>query len=612
MTDSRPYLLYARVSSDEQRDAETIKNQTAEVERYFQAHSIPFAEWFLDDGVTGTTPFDERPAGAHLLAALRTGQYRGLACLNHKRLGRDAYVIHLLVRQIERELGLDILAVREPVPREMNPGARALMRAVYAGAAEADREDFLANSREGMERAAREGRWCGGPAPFGYHVETVRVTGSHTEKHLAVNEAQAEVVREAFNLYTLRGLNMRAIALEFNARNYPHPLCWPPYTYRRARPWYPATICRILRSRVYIGEWAWRKTSGRVKKKGSHKVTLNPQEKQIIQAVPAIITLEQFREAEAVRKKNFNEAARNSRRLYLLRGLIKCGLCGSSYTGAGGGDYNLARGHRAYYMCSSYVRRGYVEKCANKYIRADRIENLIWQHCVEYIRHPGNALKELRAIIKSQKKERPASDKEFRRLEGALSVKSQERAKVIGLIRRGKITETEGDRELSTLQSEVRMLESERERLITLERSAQDTEQRLTSVEEMLIRLDKRIVDASPQVKREIMALLVGRVTLTPETLEGKRKLNVSVRFSFSRPDEHVGYVEGSPPPSINSVVPSGIVTSAASPCPTSRKSTRNLPSGRSALNGWARIINSMMIKAVAVTRGLAHATVFS
>src|SRR5256714_1580670 len=167
------FIPYARVSSDEQKDAETIKTQIAEV----NGCGLPLAEWVTDDGVSGMTAFHERPGGARALELLRTGAFGGIVVLNHKRIGRDAYVIHLAVRQIEQELKLDIQAVREPVPSQLAPGARALMRAMYAGVAQYDREEDLASMRAGKVRAAREGRYCGGTVPFGLKAEALRVPG---------------------------------------------------------------------------------------------------------------------------------------------------------------------------------------------------------------------------------------------------------------------------------------------------------------------------------------------------------------------------------------------------------------------------------------------------
>ena len=64
---TKPYLPYARVSSDEQREAETIKTQIAEVNLYSSAHpDLPLAEWILDEGISGMILFHERPGGARI------------------------------------------------------------------------------------------------------------------------------------------------------------------------------------------------------------------------------------------------------------------------------------------------------------------------------------------------------------------------------------------------------------------------------------------------------------------------------------------------------------------------------------------------------------------
>src|SRR5215218_4156350 len=91
----KPFALYARVSSDEQREAETIKTQVEAIKQYAKTSGIPLGRQYLDDGISGVIPLDERPAGARLLEDARAGVFGGVICLNHKRLGRDAYVIHL-------------------------------------------------------------------------------------------------------------------------------------------------------------------------------------------------------------------------------------------------------------------------------------------------------------------------------------------------------------------------------------------------------------------------------------------------------------------------------------------------------------------------------------
>lgn len=556
MEDNRPYAGYGRVSSDDQRDAETIKNQITEVTRYADAHGISIGEWYLDDGITGTVPLDERPEGTRLLTDARQGKWRGLICLNHKRIGRDAFVIHLAVRQLERELGLDILAVREPVPKEMNPGARSLMRAVYAGVAEHDREDFLANSREGMERAAREGRWCGGRPPFGYQLEPIRIKefGFIKGSRLIIHEEQAEIVREIFSLYA-SGMRLRGLVRHLNSRAIPHPMAW--YNPSKERPWYEGTVSRILHNPAYIGNWSWRKTvGGKYAVPGSRKTN---KDRQISHPIPSIISEELFNQVQSLLKENFRLSPRNAKKHYLLRGLVKCGLCGHTYVGLSGGSPKY---QQRYYRCGSHVRSMYLTPCGNKALRADRIEETVWEHCRRFICTPGSILDELHQTLNLQKKRQSNADAERKRIESLLVGKASERERVITLHRRGSITSEDVERQLEALNREVKELEQEREVILEREKAQEDAEARLLTIEAMLVQLSEQIDSVTEEMRREIVLSLVDAITVTKDKddIRGKKPPQVQIRFSFS-PQRDVNYVEhGGPPESAKTPASSGVL----------------------------------------------------
>jgi hypothetical protein len=54
--------LYLRVSSEGQRDKETIKTQRAELENYYRLHGLEVVGEYADDGVSDTISLHERPA----------------------------------------------------------------------------------------------------------------------------------------------------------------------------------------------------------------------------------------------------------------------------------------------------------------------------------------------------------------------------------------------------------------------------------------------------------------------------------------------------------------------------------------------------------------------
>ncbi|PYS81602.1 MAG: hypothetical protein DMF67_16200 [Acidobacteria bacterium] len=159
-------------------------------------------------------------------------------------------MIHLAVRQIEQELRLDIQAVREPVLSQFAPGARALMRAMYAGVAQYDREEDLAAMRAGKVRAAREGRYNGGNVSFGLKLAFEKIAGRKKPvKRLVVDEEAAPVILEIFTLYA-EGNSQERVAEILKARGAKHPT---------GDEWKQSTVSYMLRNPFYKGEGVWRR-----------------------------------------------------------------------------------------------------------------------------------------------------------------------------------------------------------------------------------------------------------------------------------------------------------------------------------------------------------------
>ena len=66
---------YFWVSTEDQRERQTIETQVGEVRRHCEQHGIALYDTYADDGVSGTIPFDQRPAGARLLQDARAGHF---------------------------------------------------------------------------------------------------------------------------------------------------------------------------------------------------------------------------------------------------------------------------------------------------------------------------------------------------------------------------------------------------------------------------------------------------------------------------------------------------------------------------------------------------------
>ncbi len=90
--------IYCRVSSDEQAEKGTIEGQVQYAKKYMELHGLEACieeyEFYLDEGVSGTLPLAERPAGAKLIADAKAGKFKALYVYRLDRLARS--VKHVL------------------------------------------------------------------------------------------------------------------------------------------------------------------------------------------------------------------------------------------------------------------------------------------------------------------------------------------------------------------------------------------------------------------------------------------------------------------------------------------------------------------------------------
>ena len=159
----RHIATYARVSSDEQRDRHTVRNQRAALSRRLGSEpGVVVFKHYEDDGVSGTIPFEDRPAGRALARDARVGRFSQVWVVRSDRLGRDAFEL-LRIWRVFESIGISLRATDENIDDPFYFDIHAVIAAN-------ERRKFLERSAEGMNRAAKEGRYTGGIVPLGYCV----------------------------------------------------------------------------------------------------------------------------------------------------------------------------------------------------------------------------------------------------------------------------------------------------------------------------------------------------------------------------------------------------------------------------------------------------------
>jgi DNA invertase Pin-like site-specific DNA recombinase len=105
--------LYLRVSSEEQRDRETIEIQREFLEPYCELYGFEVVKTYADDGVSGTIPLHEWPEGRQLLEDAKEGKFQAVLVYRLDRLGRSLLVADDATDELEtrrEELGRRLAA----------------------------------------------------------------------------------------------------------------------------------------------------------------------------------------------------------------------------------------------------------------------------------------------------------------------------------------------------------------------------------------------------------------------------------------------------------------------------------------------------------------------
>jgi len=521
----RRVAAYERVSSEDQRERETIKTQTEELARRLEREpDVQLVERYADDGVSGTIPLAERPAGGRLMRDAARGRFTELWVYKLDRLGRDAVDL-LVVRRRFLELGIRVISVVEAEPDLLSYDVQAVV-------ADHARREFLRRSADGLNRAAREGRYCGGMVSYGYRVQGGRQLARFVpdDTVVAAGLTAADVVRLAYRRVGLEGWSCRRVAEELNA------LGVPPHYARDGRGvrgrrtcgvWRAGRIRNLLVEPIYMGIRKHGRRSGK------------PDREVIIAAVEPLVSLELWQGAQDGLARN-RICAKNTPVRYLLRGVITCGECGLRFVASHGRDAVV------WYRCNGRMRdRGPLEgRCRNRSLNADWLEPLIWADIERWLRDPGDLLEEL-----DDDRERGTAAAvalaESLTIQQALAHLDAERAQAQRLAMRGSLTDEELDRELERIEGSRAGLEG---RLAALLPSPV-VDPVPTETVDLLAKLRQRLDVGLSEVERQHIVELLVSVRVTQETSDGELpRTRVAVRYQFPGAVETRTRTGSSPP----------------------------------------------------------------
>jgi site-specific DNA recombinase len=385
--------IYARVSSDKQKEENTIASQTAALVSFAaeQGYAVP-SEWvFEDEGYSGASLI--RPGLERVRDLAAEGHLAAVLVYAPDRLSRRyAYQI-LLIEEFARA-GVETLFIRSP--RTATAEDQLLLQ--FQGMiAEYERAQILERSRRGKRHRARQGQVSVlSGAPFGYrYVRKSEQSAAYYE----IDEMEAPVVRLVYKQYTNGGLSIGAIARLLNDQQIP--------TRKQTGRWERSTVWAMLRNPAYQGVASFGKTQSAPRQRITRPLRLRggiasrdsasherPQEEWIAVAVPPIIDESTFALAQERLQANKTKSPRRTVVPSVVQGLVCCAHCGYAL-------YRTSTRSSArkiyYYRClgSDAWRRLGGPICHSRPIRQDLLDEVVWTEILKLLEDPSLIQNEL-------------------------------------------------------------------------------------------------------------------------------------------------------------------------------------------------------------------------
>src|SRR5215469_10131796 len=376
--------IYARVSSDQQKEENTIASQTAALIDFAreQGYSVP-DDWVIEDeGFSGASLL--RPGLERLRDLAAEGHIQAVLIHSPDRLSRKYAYQVLLTEEFARQ-GVEAVFLKAP---RFGAPEDQLMLQFQGMIAEYERAQILERSRRGKRHRA-EVSVMGG-APYGYRY--IRKTRDAPARY-EVDAAEAEVVRLVYDKYTVDGLSIGAIARLLREMGLP--------TRRRVTRWERSVVWAMLRNPAYQGTSCFNKTQVGQRQKVTRPFRLSgrtvhgekscgherPRDEWIEIAVPAIVSEETFALAAERLADNKRFAPRRTIEPSIVQGLVSCRKCGyalsrtSTRTSARKIHYYRCLGSDAWRHLGGAV-------CDCRPIRQDLLDQIVWEEVILLIEDP--------------------------------------------------------------------------------------------------------------------------------------------------------------------------------------------------------------------------------
>src|SRR3954467_1981414 len=508
--------IYARVSSDQQAERQTIASQVSDLLARAAAEGRDIGEEFrfLDDGQSGASlvwPALERLRDLVAMSAIDVVYVHA-----PDRLARSYAHQAVLIEEFARA-GTQVVFFNRPIGQSPEDNLLLQLQGMFA---EYERARMLERSRRGKRYLAHVGSVSVlSRAPYGY-AYVGRGAGGGVAR-FEVIEAKAQVVRHIFQWVGHDRVSLSAISRRLFEAGVPSPT--------GNAHWSRSMLWTLLSNPAYAGQAVFGKNTSipwrpplrpargraRVPKRPFRQIPASP-EHWVRIAVPAIIEAELFASAQeqlAENRRRYRQRCAGVR--YLLQGLLVCRKCGYAFCGRWQPRYprEPGRGYH-YYRCSGTESHRFhgQRRCDARVMPVAQLDTAVWEQVCRLLEDPAHVLHEYERRLDAartgpRRVELKAVDRQLTKVRGGIG-------RLIDSYAEGLIDKAEFEPRLSELRRRVAKLEVD---AAALKNAAEQTRCRqlvIGKLEAFAEIIADRLEAADWATQRDLIRTLVQRIEI--------------------------------------------------------------------------------------------------
>ena len=457
---------YARVSTDKDEQTHSLKAQISYYEDFIR--SIPswsFVSGYIDEGLSGTNA-SKRESFMQMIQDAKLGKFDFIITKEISRFSRNTLDSIGYTQELLRN-GVGVFFQSDNINTLM-PDAE-LRLTIMSSIAQDEVRKISERVKFGFKRSIEKGVVLGNNSIWGYKKDNGK---------LVIEEKEAQIVREIFDLYANGGLGVRLICEELTRRGYANS---------KGNPFSFTTVRNIIANPKYKGYYCGGKTT---------KLDYRMSERKLLdeadwvqykdeENVPPIVSEELWEKANRIlagrSQKMASEDRTSYNNKYTYSGKIMCMEHGVPYYRA---LYRYKSGNKEVWQCKNFTERGKAG-CESPTIYTAELDTIL-KECYNTIIQEKSAIIHKLVKIYSTIADGSSIKADIAKVETEINGILAKKDKLLDLAINSRLSDDEFEQRNNAFNAEIDKLKIQREDMLAQEETNREMTQSVETLRQMI------------------------------------------------------------------------------------------------------------------------------